>query len=481
MPTALIYAIHRTHPWWRHVGDHLGFERVTVLTDRRGEGDRSVTDDFYCAYKEHRAKGLRSSPLLTECEVDDAIARCRVLRGKKLEQATAMVLAMADAMDDALAAEEPDYVLSFPIDNYVQDVLARRARARGVPYFELALSALPGMCMLLHRGRLINSMSPPDSEALRLKVKEVSEPLNPLFRPAYVQTRKRPTTFRFLRTFAYFRVRGLFFALYAALKRDPLNFHYLEAQPDLGYKPELRDRKIFDLIDYDWESRLAAFPSSRRVLFGLQVSPEASLDYWIDDLKMAQHEDMLLELAQVFSDAGFQVVVKDHPLQFGHRQVAFVRALKQIENVVVCPHEVAGDTVLDRVGINATATGTLGLQAALMGKISIVGDAYYANPTDFINVRQWSDLATLPDAVDQAEAPDLDARRTRIVSHLMSGSFEADIFSSWNFDPAKPAPAAAALARNVGMRLRQLGPQGEAWHARNLLPGSGSHQGSPLN
>ena len=47
-PKALIYAIHRTQDWWRHVGDHLGYPAV-VLTDRRGQGDRWVTDDFYRA------------------------------------------------------------------------------------------------------------------------------------------------------------------------------------------------------------------------------------------------------------------------------------------------------------------------------------------------------------------------------------------------------------------------------------------------
>ena len=94
---ALIYAIHRTHDWWRHLGDNLGYP-ATVLTDRRGQGDRWVTDDFYRAYRRFRGERREESELLPAAEVADVIARCRVLRWLPRRQAIALALAMAEAM-----------------------------------------------------------------------------------------------------------------------------------------------------------------------------------------------------------------------------------------------------------------------------------------------------------------------------------------------------------------------------------------------
>ena len=57
----LIYSIHRMEHWWKAVGEHLGHDGAVVLTDRRGAGDRSVTDDFYRAYRAHRRSKATAS------------------------------------------------------------------------------------------------------------------------------------------------------------------------------------------------------------------------------------------------------------------------------------------------------------------------------------------------------------------------------------------------------------------------------------
>ncbi|RZJ28432.1 MAG: hypothetical protein EON85_08965, partial [Brevundimonas sp.] len=294
MNRALIWAIHRTEAWWSHVGAHLGFDHVTVLTDKRGKGDRSVTDAFYAAYGRFHAAGAEQSPLLDKAEVADVIARCRVLRWHPLRRARAMALAMAEAMDGVLAEECPDVVLSFPIDSYVSDVLARRARARNVGYYEVTASALPEMSMLMHRGKLITAQAEPDPAAVEARIREIADPL---FTPAYVQGQKAYTKGRFYRTLGYFRLRAAAFRLLSWVRRDPLNLHYLDAQPELGHKARWRDARITGMVESDWEAKVEAFPKEKRVLYGLQLFPEAAIDYWIDDLDLVRHEDMLVEIA----------------------------------------------------------------------------------------------------------------------------------------------------------------------------------------
>ena len=67
----LIYSIHRMEHWWRCIGDQMGFDQAVVLTDRRGAGDRWVTDDFYAAYDALRSGQDTSEALLTPAQVSE--------------------------------------------------------------------------------------------------------------------------------------------------------------------------------------------------------------------------------------------------------------------------------------------------------------------------------------------------------------------------------------------------------------------------
>ncbi len=475
----LIYSIHRMEHWWKCVGEHLGYDEAVVLTDRRGAGDRSVTDEFYRAYRAHRRSKATASSLLTAAEVADVIARCRVLRWLPAAKASAMALAMAEAMEAVLEDVRPAAVLGFPIDSYVSDVLARRARARGVPYYELTASPLPDMCMLMHRGKLITVAAEADPERVEARIREIADPE---FTPSYVRGQAAYTPMRFVKTLSYFRLRALYFKLWSWLINDPLNLHYLDAQPSLGHKAKWRDIRIVGMIDADWQSRIEAFPRERRVFFGLQLLPEASIDYWLDDLDLVRHEDALIEIASGLTAAGHLIVVKDHPLQFGFRQTALIEALRALPNVVFVPYEVSGNAFLSTCGVSVTATGTLGLQAGLLGNTSVVCDAYYvAAEEDFIVVRSWDELRSLAARIAATPRPaDLHARQGRIIAHLLKGSFTADFFSFKDFDPARPPASVAELGRRLGVQMRRLGPEGENWHGVNLPAGGGSHEGSPL-
>ena len=479
MKRALIYSIHRLYDWWGHIGFHMAFEHVAVLSDQRGKGDLSVTDDFYAAFRRYYRSKATSSELLSVDEISDVIARCRVLRWLPRRRSTAMALGMADAMEKALGLERPDVILSFPIDSYVSDILARRAARRGIPYFELTASALPDMCMLMHRGRLAVTQTAPPAALVAQKISEIADPT---FTPAYVQGQPPFTRGRFLLTLSYFRLRAAIFKWLSLASRDPLNLHYLDAQPTHGHKARWRDARIVDLVDHDWEAQFDRFSPEQRVFIGLQVFPEAAIDYWLEDLDLIDHEKFLFTIARRCSEAGLQVVIKDHPLQFGFRQTELLDRLKSLPNVVLVPYDVSGNAMLARCGANVTATGTLGLQAGLLGRTSLVGDAYYVVAGDFLVVSEWSDLDNVADRIIGASPPaSLHDRQVRIIEHLLRGSFEARFSTFKGFDRNRPDASVALLGRTLGQQIRRLGPEGEGWHAWALPPGGGNHPGSPLN
>lgn len=452
----LIFSIHNSEPWWREVARHLGYQRVRLVTDLRGEGDISVVDAFYAAYRALYRAHATASVLLTAAEIDDVIARCRVLRWYPRRRAVAMILAMAEVMDRMLADEAPMAVLSWPIDRYVKDVLARMAARRGVPYYELTASPIPGMSMLVLRGKLLTRADaaplPADVDAA------IAAIADPLFVPAYIPAKSRYTATRFLKNFSYFGLRSFAFRLISWAKRDPLNLHYMDAQFSLGHKPRLKDVAMVRLIHRDWRARMERFPKERRLFIALQLFPEASIDYWIAARDLIEHDQVLLATARAFSDAGYVIVIKDHPLQFGFRQIELIQQLRAIPNVVIVPYDISGNALLSEVGVSFTETGTLGMQAALVGMKSIAAEAYYYTPGDYIPLRTQADIPLLPQRVAETlPVADLRARQERIITHLLEGSFPGDFMSFRGFDPAAPDPAVQALAERLGEEIAARG------------------------
>ena len=450
----LVYPVNRTDVWWRYVGQNLGWGESVVVSDVRGKGDICVVDHFYAEVKRLRREADPSSDLFTPEQVADIIARCRLLRWLEPRLAKAMVHAMAIAMDAVLENVDPRVVLSFPIDRYVTDVLERRAHARGIKYLELTASVVPRMSMLLYRGALVQVAEHPPRELVQATVQEIA---NPGFVPSYVKKKSKYTKAKFVRTLAYFRVRGVAFKAISWAKRDPLNLHYLDAQPFLGHKCRWRDIRIVDLCDAQWRAKMEKFTRDKRVMFGLQLFPEASIDYWLRNIDLIDHENLVVEAAAAFSKQGFVVLVKDHPSQFGFRQTGFLDRLLALPNVVMVPYDVSGNELLALSGTSFTCTGTLGLQAALAGLTSVVTESYYAEEPDFVLLRERAEVPGLAErAVANHFADPVEARRERIITHLLRGSFEGDFFSFQRFDATQPSPGALRLARAIGQRLDQL-------------------------
>lgn len=452
--TVLIYAINRTDNWWKHVGNHLGFERNVVVSDIRSAGDRDVVDSFNDEYARQFKQSDIRTITFTETEVQDIIARCRLLRWLPPRQARCMIAAMEHAFTRVLDEVKPCIVLSFPIDRYVSDVLERLAKRRGIPYVELTASLISGMCMLMYRGQLLKTSPAPTPEVLDRHVKTIADPS---FTPSYVQTATRYTRRRWLKTFGYFRVRGWGFKLISCLKRDPRSLHYLDAQSFLGHKPRLSDLQTLSLIDWDWRDSLLRFPKEKRVFFGLQLFPEASIDYWIENIELIDYENLMVAAAKAFVEAGYLVLVKDHPSQFGFRQRELIERLKALPNVIFLPYEVSGNEAVSLVNTNFTLTGTLGLQSALLGLTSIVSPTYYVTEGDFLTFDNPAQAASLPEKAMQWQATEpLQARQRRILSHLLEGSFEGDFFSFRGFQPQNPQESVRVLAANLGSQLRVL-------------------------
>ncbi|MBR1249473.1 hypothetical protein JQ609_21400 [Bradyrhizobium sp. AUGA SZCCT0169] len=451
MPRLIFFTIHSTTPWWKYLGSRIDFADVTVLSDLRGEGDRSLVDDFY----RFMAKGDAAAAALARFGDDgcaDIILRCRVLRSIDRALALRMIGGMTQAIERALDELDPDLVMTFTIDRYVMDVMARTARARGIDFLEMTTSIIPDEVMLMRRGRPI-WLREPSNEQVEAAVNVLCKAD---FAPAYVRDAKRFSTRQFWRVVGYYAVRGAFFNLWRFLKRDRFNIHYLDALKRLKHKVRFGDVAALKLLDRNWESRLGEVPRERRVFLGLQLFPEASMDYWLKSPDMLAHDDVLVRYCEVLGEAGYRIFVKDHPLQFGFRQRELFERLSKLPFVTLVPYDVPANLLIEKCGVSVTFTGTIGFQAALAGLCSVATDPYYATEDHFLQVRNVEEIGGLVDRLKRWRLPDdMVAARREIIRHLASVSVEGDYFGWRKFDPKNHAACEAVepLARSLNVYL----------------------------
>jgi hypothetical protein len=451
MPRLVFFTIHNTTAWWKYLGSRIDFAEVTVLSDLRGEGDRSLVDDFYRSM----AKGDAAEAALARFGEEgcaDIILRCRMLRSIDRALALRMIGGMTQAIERAFDDIDPDLVLTFTIDRYTKDIMERLARARGIDFLELTASIIPDEVIFMRRGRPVWLREPANDEveaAIDLLCKGD-------FAPVYVRDAKRFSTARFWRVFGYFALRGVFFNIWRFLKRDRFNLHYMDALNWLTHKPRIADVTALKLLDRNWEARLAEVPRERRVFLGLQLFPEASMDYWLKSPDMLAHDDVLVRYCEVLGEAGYRIFVKDHPLQFGFRQRELFERLSRLPSVTLVPYDVPANLLIEKCAISVTFTGTIGFQAALAGLCSVATDPYYATENHFLHVRSREEIDALVDRLKHWRSPDdLAATRREIVRHLASISAKGDYFGWRKFDPENPAAreGADALARSLNAYL----------------------------
>jgi hypothetical protein len=451
MPRLVFFTIHSTTRWWKYLGSRIDFADVIVLSDLRGEGDQCLVNDFY----RFMAKGDAAAVALARFGHDgcaDIILRCRVLRSIDGALALRMIGAMTQSIERAFDELDPDLVMTFTIDRYVMDVMARTAHARGIDFLEMTTSIIPNQVMLMRRGRPIWLREPSNDEVDAA----VGELCKADFAPAYVRDARRFSTRQFWRVYGYHAVRGAFFNIWRLIKRDPFNIHYLDALKRLKHKVRFTDVAALKLLDRNWQARLAEVPRERRVFLGLQLFPEASMDYWLKSCDMLAHDDVLVRYCEVLGEAGYRIFVKDHPLQFGFRQRELFERLSKLPSVTLVPYDVPANLLIEKCAISLTFTGTIGFQAALAGLCSVATDPYYATENHFLHVRRVEEIGGLVERLKHWRSPDdLVATRRAIMRHLASVSVEGDYFGWRKFDPDNEAACKAVepLARSLNEYL----------------------------
>lgn len=356
--TALVYV----RPWSQAQFDDLA-RRVwpsgkLIHVSEHAQVDNSTLPHlFYSAVRSGTVDSLPAN--LASEDIDSVACRCRLLRALPRKKAVQLIAAMAHSIEVLFAEHQPVAVLSLTVDNYVLDLLSRASRRHSVPFIGLVPSFVDGYFRVTVAGERqpLRDVSPLEVEAVRDVL------LRATYKPKFVAQTPAAVRLRTLKNWAQNLPKPLWFRARRILGNDPFNCHYLTAQ--------IVSQRYWTLWPQWYEGRR---PTCRDeidcgkplVFLPLQMSPEATIDYWSLDTSWIDYEARVLSLIDSFSDT-HTFLVKEHPNVVGYRTPGFYRELARRRNCVLIAPEVSSNAMLEMSDGVVVCTGTVGFEAALRG------------------------------------------------------------------------------------------------------------------
>ena len=171
--------------------------------------------------------------------------------------------------------------------------------------------------------------------------------------------------------------------------------------------------------------------------------------YYVDQLRAV--DALLLNLPP-----GYRLVVKEHPAMYGLRPLAVYRALRWRPGLTLLHPAVDSRSLIAGAALVVTVTGTVGLEAYLMGKPTLAfGRSFFAHLC-----RPAPALSALGDAMSELiatyEPPD-EAAKEAAIARLMNIGADFSINDPW-LGPSVLSPDNIAAARAYLWRhLARLG------------------------
>jgi hypothetical protein len=332
------------------------------LTDGKSPGAAETRERFY-----QRLATATQAPDLSADDEQDVLMRCRTLRSLPRAQAISMLRAMASVLSEELDTFKPAVVLSHMVDDYITHLLAELSRRRGLVYVGYAYSYFPGKAQATKYGYgEAYDLREPSDEEVQQTLDVISQRT---FRQNYLQ-KDTYTRTRHLLAMLRYRVKQVVFCFKAWSTRDPLHLHYA-CLPYVVERRHWRDFPAKADFHQDWRERVQASAASQQkrpvVYFPLGYFPEATIDYWIEDRRILDYQNMVLRICALLG-RHFLVVVKEHLHMLGARSPEFYRAVRDIPGVVSVPPLEFSNDVINQSDLVLMGAGSIGVEAYIRGK-----------------------------------------------------------------------------------------------------------------
>lgn len=359
----------------------------------------------------------------------DMIKRCRLLRSIPPEEAKKHLDCMRLAIREAFDLFKPDLVLSETIDSFLMDLIFSECNARNTKFIGLVPSFVNGYFRVTARGEY-NNLRLPSPEEVE-KVLSVLEAKN--YHPEFLNQSKQQPYFSVIKRWTRNLIKPPYFYIKRAISGERYNYHYWATQIVSCQWFHLFPR--LSLGDHKWEKRLRE--SSKPVIYiPLQMIPEATVDYWCDDLNSVDYDRTLVDLVKRLSGE-FTFLIKEHPNVLGFRNPGIYNVLSSIDGVIICPTNINSNRLVELCNTVLVWTGTAGFEAALRGKpVLTMCNTYYVSGRMFKVINNFTPSSEILNFLNAQTKPLTRSEKFKMVSYLLSGLLPGKytIDGSWRKD-----------------------------------------------
>lgn len=410
---------------------------VTSTSEHRAVDQSGLTDAFDTAYRQTSPDAVPRH--LSEAEAEDITLRCRLLRNVDPGTARRLLVAMEHAVDQVLTWTRPSAMLSLTIDSYVMDLFATLSAKRGIRFIGLVPSFIKEHFRLSARGEYVDSRDV--SEA------EIDAALSTLvikdYRPDFLVQSDSAMRRQMWRLWRRNLPKPLWFALRRLVPGEARNYHYWASQIISSRFWSLWPRQLRGISGTALEA-LGTDGGPPLIYLPLQMSPEATIDYWSQDTSWIDYEQTILNLVRRHR-AAWRFVIKEHPNLLGYRSRGFYRRLQAEQNCVIASPSMPSNDLVGLCDGVLVCTGTAGFEAALRGKPVLSDSApYYAPPGTLLAV------ATLDGGKLPATDPD-PARQRALIGHVLRGTLPGRFVNdgSWSADKPQHVAWSETMAASI--------------------------------
>ena len=375
---------------------------------------------FYAA---HNNVDSATPPIyLAEAQISDVILRCRLLRAISQERARRLVLAAEQAIEEVFARHQPKAMLSITVDSYILQLFNLACERRNIPFIGLVPSFVNGYFRITAMGERVVVR-----DVGRDEIETVSRQLlDRDYRPDFLAQSSRALRTKARRLWRRNLLKPIYFELRRHLSRDPLNYHY--------WSSSVVSRQYWSMRIQTYNGSTlfnrADLPTTLRerplIFLPLQMSPEATIDYWSADTSWIDYEERVLHFLQTTADS-HTILIKEHPNLLGYRSPGFYQRLANCDNAVLVDSEVPANSLIEICDGVVICTGTVGFEAALRG-LPVYTDSHPFHLPQNI-VRPLEELAK-PCPARQSNSTASQSLIRHVLEGLLPGHFRND--GSWD-------------------------------------------------
>lgn len=417
---------------------------ITLASGHKEVDESGLASRYYDFLDQYKEDGQAPS----DAEID-MIKRCRLLRAIELSEAKRHLYCMRSAIGEALDSIKPDLVLSETIDSFLMDLIYVESRKRNIQFIGLVPSFVNGYFRVTARGEYHKLRTPSESETKA--VLSLLEEKN--YHPAFLQDSKKNPYLSATKRWARNLIKPPYFMVKRVISGEKYNYHYWATQivscQWFHIAPKL------NLGDANWDEKIKA--SQKPVIYvPLQMIPEATVDYWCENLEAVDYDNTLIRLIEALSDR-FHFLIKEHPNVLGFRNPAIYKKLASLKGVTICPTNINSNKFVERSDAVLVWTGTAGFEAALRGKpVLALCNAYYMSGRKFKVITTRTNAQEISDFINTQSDPLSYEEKFQMTTHVLSGLLAGryTIDGSWN-----PGDEQDVInAKKIGESLRALVP-----------------------